>query len=228
MVTLTLEHISYRYKKADRDALKNVSCHFQGGEMAAIIGPSGSGKTTLLSILAGLDEPSEGTITKDGQDVLGMDRNLWRRQEVSVIFQSFQLFPLLTVLENVMFPLELKGVPKKEAARQSKEHLSLVGLAPEKYKRYPSNLSGGEQQRVAIARSLSGGARILLADEPTGNLDGENTKNIISIFQNLAHEFGYCIIVVTHDPEIAASSDAVWKMSDGEIMYYDGKNAKMI
>lgn len=228
MVTLTLEHISYRYKKADRDALKNVSCHFQGGEMAAIIGPSGSGKTTLLSILAGLDEPSAGTITKDGQDVLGMDRNLWRRQEVSVIFQSFQLFPLLTVLENVMFPLELKGVPKKEAARQAKEHLSLVGLAPEKYKRYPSNLSGGEQQRVAIARSLSGGARILLADEPTGNLDGENTKNIISIFQNLAHEFGYCIIVVTHDPEIAASSDAVWKMSDGEIMYYEGTNVKMI
>ena len=225
MVTLTLEHISYRYKKADRDALKNVSCHFQGVEMASVIGPSGSGKTTLLSILAGLDEPSAGTITKDGQDVLGMDRDLWRRQEVSVIFQSFQLFPLLTVLENVMFPLELKGVPKKEAARQAKENLSLVGLAPEKYKRYPSNLSGGEQQRVAIARSLSGGARILLADEPTGNLDGENTQNIISIFQNLAHEFGYCIIVVTHDPEIAASSDAVWKMSDGEIMYYEGTHA---
>lgn len=225
MVTLTLEHISYRYKKADRDALTNVSCHFQSGEIAAIIGPSGSGKTTLLSILAGLDKPSAGSITKDGQDVLGMDRDLWRRQEVSVIFQSFQLFPLLTVLENVMFPLELKGVSKKEAVRQAKENLSLVGLAPEKYKRYPSNLSGGEQQRVAIARSLSGGARILLADEPTGNLDGENTKNIISIFQNLAHEFGYCIIVVTHDPEIAASSDAVWKMSDGEIMYYEGAYA---
>ncbi len=189
--------------------------------MAAVIGPSGSGKTTLLSILAGLDEPSAGSITKDGQDVLGMNRDLWRRQEVSVIFQSFQLFPLLTVLENVMFPLELGGVPKKEAARQARENLKLVGLAPEKYKRYPSNLSGGEQQRVAIARSLSGGARILLADEPTGNLDGENTKNIISIFQHLAHELGYCIIVVTHDPEIAAISDAVWKMSDGELMYYE-------
>lgn len=225
MATLTLEHISYRYKKADKDVLKNVSCHFQSGEMAAVIGPSGSGKTTLLSILAGLDEPSAGSITRDGEDVLGMDRDLWRRQEVSVIFQSFQLFPLLTVLENVMFPLELKGVPKKEAARQAKENLKVVGLDPEKYKRYPSNLSGGEQQRVAIARSLSGGARILLADEPTGNLDGENTKNIISIFQNLAHELDYCIIVVTHDQEIAAISDAVWKMSDGELMYYDGTHA---
>lgn len=225
MATLTLEHISYRYKKADKDVLKNVSCHFQSGEMAAVIGPSGSGKTTLLSILAGLDEPSAGSITRDGEDVLGMDRDLWRRQEVSVIFQSFQLFPLLTVLENVMFPLELKGVPKKGAARQAKENLKVVGLDPEKYKRYPSNLSGGEQQRVAIARSLSGGARILLADEPTGNLDGENTKNIISIFQNLAHELDYCIIVVTHDQEIAAISDAVWKMSDGELMYYDGTHA---
>ena len=217
MATLTLDHITYKYKKADKNVLKDVSCHFLGGQMAAVIGPSGSGKTTLLSILAGLDEPASGTIYKDGQDVLGMDRDLWRRQEVSVIFQSFQLFPLLTVLENVMFPLELNGVSKKEAAKKAEENLALVGLAPEKYRRYPANLSGGEQQRVAIARSLSGGAKILLADEPTGNLDGENTKNIIAIFTRLAHELGYCVIVVTHDPEIAAVSDAVWKMSDGEL-----------
>ena len=217
MTTLTLDHITYKYKKAEKNVLKDVSCHFSGGQMAAVIGPSGSGKTTLLSILAGLDEPASGTILKDGQDVLGMDRDLWRRQEVSVIFQSFQLFPLLTVLENVMFPLELNGVSKKEAAKKAEENLALVGLAPEKYRRYPANLSGGEQQRVAIARSLSGGAKILLADEPTGNLDGENTKNIIAIFTRLAHELGYCVIVVTHDPEIAAVSDAVWKMSDGEL-----------
>lgn len=223
MTTLSLEHITYKYKKADKNVLKDVSCHFSGGEMAAVIGPSGSGKTTLLSILAGLDEPASGSILKDGQDVLGMDRDLWRRQEVSVIFQSFQLFPLLTVLENVMFPLELNGTPKKEAARQARENLALVGLAPEKFKRYPANLSGGEQQRVAIARSLSGGARILLADEPTGNLDGENTKNIISIFQRLAHELNYCVIVVTHDPEIADISDAVWQMTDGELRQREPK-----
>ncbi len=215
MTTLSLEHITYKYKKADKNVLKEVSCQFSGGEMATVIGPSGSGKTTLLSILAGLDEPAEGSILKDGQDVLGMDRDLWRRQEVSVIFQSFQLFPLLTVLENVMFPLELNGTPKKEAAQKARENLALVGLAPEKYKRYPANLSGGEQQRVAIARSLSSGARILLADEPTGNLDGENTRNIISIFERLAHELNYCVIVVTHDPEIADISDAVWQMTDG-------------
>ena len=218
MSTLTMEHISYRYKKADKNVLKDVNCHFSSGEMAAVIGPSGSGKTTFLSILAGLDMPTSGTILKDGQDVLGMDRDLWRRREVAVIFQSFQLFPRLTVLENVMFPLELNGTPKKEAAKQARANLELVGLAEEKFKRYPANLSGGEQQRVAIARSLSSGARILLADEPTGNLDGENTKNIISIFMRLAHELGYCIIVVTHDPDVAAVSDVVWKMTDGELV----------
>lgn len=221
MNTLTLEHISYRYKKADKDVLKDVNCHFSSGEMAAVIGPSGSGKTTFLSILAGLDMPTSGAILKDGQDVLGMDRDLWRRREVAMIFQSFQLFPRLTVLENAMFPLELNGMPKKEAARQARANLELVGLAEEKFKRYPANLSGGEQQRVAIARSLSSGARILLADEPTGNLDGENTKNIILIFRRLAHELGYCVIVVTHDPDVAAVSDVVWKMTDGELVHYE-------
>ncbi|MCM1039498.1 MAG: ABC transporter ATP-binding protein [Ruminococcus sp.] len=225
MDTLTLEHVSYRYKKADKNVLKDVNCHFSSGEMAAVIGPSGSGKTTFLSILAGLDVPTSGTILKDGQNVLGMDRDLWRRREVAVIFQSFQLFPRLTVLENAMFPLELNGIPKKEAAQQAKANLKSVGLDEEKFKRYPANLSGGEQQRVAIARSLSSGARILLADEPTGNLDEENTKNIISIFMNLAHELGYCIIVVTHDPDIAAVSDVVWKMTDGELVHYEAVQA---
>ena len=218
MTELILDHISYKYRKAEKDVLKDVNCRFSGGEMAAVTGPSGSGKTTLLSILAGLDEPSGGTVQKDGQDVLVMDRDLWRRKEVSVIFQSFQLFPLLTVLENVMFPLELNGVSGKEAAGHAKENLKLVGIAPEKFRRFPANLSGGEQQRVAIARSLSSGAKILLADEPTGNLDEENTENIISVFRRLAHEMGYCVVVVTHDPEIAAVYDKVWQMKDGKLM----------
>ena len=204
MTELILDHISYKYRKAEKDVLKDVNCRFSGGEMAAVTGPSGSGKTTLLSILAGLDEPSGGTVQKDGQDVLVMDRDLWRRKEVSVIFQSFQLFPLLTVLENVMFPLELNGVSGKEAAGHAKENLKLVGIAPEKFRRFPANLSGG--------------AKILLADEPTGNLDEENTENIISVFRRLAHEMGYCVVVVTHDPEIAAVSDKVWQMKDGKLM----------
>ena len=117
--------------------------------------------------------------------------------------------------------MELNGVPKKEAREQAKRYLELVGIAPEKFKRFPANLSGGEQQRTAIARSLASGAKILLADEPTGNLDSENTKNIISIFSRLAHEMGYCVVVVTHDPKIADLSDAVWQMEDGTLAYHE-------
>ena len=154
--------------------------------MAAVIGPSGSGKTTFLSILAGLDMPTSGTIRMDGQDMLGMDRDLWRRREVAVIFQSFQLFPRLTVLENAMFPLELNGTSGKEAAREAKANLKLVGLAEEKFKRYPANLSGGEQQRVAIARALAKNPKLLLCDEPTGALDYNTGKAILKLLILLA------------------------------------------
>lgn len=225
MPTLTLKNISYHYKKSEKNVLDGVSCSFTSGQMAAVVGPSGSGKTTLLSILAGLDAPTDGSFTLDGQEVSGMDMDQWRRQEVSIIFQAFQLFPLLTVLENVSYPMELNGISKKEATAQSKLYLAMVGIGEEKYKRYPANLSGGEQQRVAIARSLASGARIILADEPTGNLDGENTENIITILKQLAHESGYCVIVVTHDLEIAEQSDAVWQMKDGKCFM---KNPKKI
>lgn len=217
MDTLTLEHISYQYKKADREVLKDVNCRFSSGEMAAVIGPSGSGKTTFLSILAGLDMPTSGTIRMDGQDMLGMDRDLWRRREVAVIFQSFQLFPRLTVLENAMFPLELNGTSGKEAAREAKANLKLVGLAEEKFKRYPANLSGGEQQRVAIARSLSSGARILLADEPTGNLDTRSGNEIMELLKISNKKYKQTIIMITHNLELAKQADRVLTIEDGRV-----------
>ena len=193
MAELTLQRVSYRYPRAARDALQGVECRFRAGEVAAVVGPSGSGKTTLLSIMAGLDRPS------------------------GVIFQAFHLFPLLTVLENVCFPLELLGAGEKDAREQARRNLELVGIAEEKRRRYPSQLSGGEQQRVAIARALSSGARILLADEPTGNLDGENSRNIVDILTRLAHEGGYCVVIVTHDPAIAEAADVVYAVADGEL-----------
>lgn len=217
MDTLTLEHISYQYKKADREVLKDVNCRFSSGEMAAVIGPSGSGKTTFLSILAGLDMPTSGMIRMDGQDMLGMDRDLWRRREVAVIFQSFQLFPRLTVLENAMFPLELNGTSGKEAAREAKANLKLVGLAEEKFKRYPANLSGGEQQRVAIARSLSSGARILLADEPTGNLDTRSGNEIMELLKISNKKYKQTIIMITHNLELAKQADRVLTIEDGRV-----------
>ena len=134
-----------------------------------------------------------------------------------MIFQAFQLFPLLTVLENVCFPMELNGCSRREAGEQARVFLASVGIDEEKYKRYPANLSGGEQQRVAIARTLASGARVLLADEPTGNLDKANGENVVEILRQLAHEQGYCVVIVTHDQAIAERSDRVWHMSDGSL-----------
>ena len=217
MAELTLHRVSYRYPRAARDALQGVECRFRAGEVAAVVGPSGSGKTTLLSIMAGLDRPSGGEVLVDGKKLSEMDLDAYRRQYVSVIFQAFHLFPLLTVLENVCFPLELLGAGEKDAREQARRNLELVGIAEEKRRRYPSQLSGGEQQRVAIARALSSGAGILLADEPTGNLDGENSRNIVDILTRLAHEGGYCVVIVTHDPAIADAADVVYAVADGEL-----------
>ena len=217
MAELTLHRVSYRYPRAARDALQGVECRFRAGEVAAVVGPSGSGKTTLLSIMAGLDRPSGGEVLVDGKKLSEMDLDAYRRQYVSVIFQAFHLFPLLTVLENVCFPMELLGAGEKDAREQARRNLELVGIGEEKHRRYPSQLSGGEQQRVAIARALSSGARILLADEPTGNLDGENSRNIVDILTRLAHEGGYCVVIVTHDPAIAEAADAVYTVADGEL-----------
>ena len=203
MSELVIENVSYRYKNADRLALNGVSCAFKPGQVTAVVGPSGSGKTTLLSIMAGLDRPEEGQVLLNGADLSGMDLDAYRRQDVSVIFQAFQLFPLLTVIENVCYPMELNEVALKDAKERARTLLSSVGIQEEKLRRFPANLSGGEQQRVAIARSLATGSGILLADEPTGNLDGENSRNVVEILTRLAHEEGYCVIIVTHDPAIA-------------------------
>ena len=215
MSELRIENVSYRYKNAPRLALSSVSCVFQPGTVSAVVGPSGSGKTTLLSIMAGLDRPESGRVLLDGGDLAGMDLDAYRRKDVSVIFQAFQLFPLLTVMENVCYPMELSGVGTKAARERAKALLESVGIGEEKFRRFPANLSGGEQQRVAIARSLATGAGVLLADEPTGNLDGENSRNVVELLTRLAHEEGYCVIIVTHDPAIAEASDLVFRMADG-------------
>lgn len=215
MPELKLENVRYQYKQGDRKVVNDVSCLFEGGKLNAIVGPSGSGKTTLLSLMAGLDQPNQGTIMVDGESLSTLDLDQYRRERVSMIFQAFQLFPLLTALENVCFPMQLNGVAKEEIQERGKVLLTSVGITGDKIKRYPANLSGGEQQRVAIARSLATGAQVLLADEPTGNLDKANGDKLIEILGKLAHEGGYCIIIVTHDHSIADRSDNVWHMSDG-------------
>lgn len=218
MSILALKNVSYRYKNSYKPAVCAVSQEFSTGKVYVIAGPSGSGKSTLLSILAGLDLPSDGEVDYNGDDLKKLDLSRYRRESVSVIFQAFHLFPLMTVMENVCFQLELCGVMPDKAKEQAALLLDSVGIKSEKWGRYPSKLSGGEQQRVAIARSLASHAKIILADEPTGNLDSANTKNIIDILGVLAHEKDYCVIIVTHDSEVAESADVVLRMRDGYLL----------
>ncbi len=216
-MSISLKNVSYSYRgryQAVR-AVNGVSYDFEPGKCYAIIGKSGSGKTTLLSLMAGLDLPTEGEILVDGKSTKEWDRNKMRREAVSVIYQNYNLFPLLTVGENIQYPLKLRGMRGKEAAALAKETRERVEL-PETYdNRLPSHLSGGEQQRVAIARTLAQGCKIILADEPTGNLDTANTRNIVEILRELAHEDGCTVIIVTHDPAVAEQADAVLQMRDG-------------
>ena len=217
MPILTLENVTYTYKNAGKAAVSEISCAFEEGKVYAIAGPSGSGKSTLLSLLAGLDLPTEGTVSFDGNSLAGLDLDRYRRESVSMIFQAFHLFPLLTLKENVSFPMELCGVYPKEARARAEILLEGVGITKEQMERFPSKISGGERQRAAIARSLASNAKVILGDEPTGNLDGANTQNIIEILCSLAHDKGYCVIIVTHDMEVAEAADVVLRMRDGEL-----------
>jgi putative ABC transport system ATP-binding protein len=217
-VSISLKNVSYSYKGKFQTvkAVNGVSYDFQAGKCYAIIGKSGSGKTTLLSLMAGLDLPTGGEILVNGKPTAEWNRNKMRRDEVSVIYQNYNLFPLLTVQENIRYPLDLKKMPRKEAVALAKEVRARVEL-PESYdKRLPAHLSGGEQQRVAIARTLAQGCKIILADEPTGNLDTATTLNVVEILRSLAHDDGCTVIIVTHDPAVAELSDVVLQMRDGK------------
>ena len=220
MSILTAKNVEYTYRTRYQTvhALQGVSCEFELGQAYAIVGRSGSGKTTLLSLLAGLDLPDTGEIAFEGEKTSQMNRDLYRREKVSVVYQAFHLFPLLTALENVMYPMELSGTKPKEAKKRAKALLRQVGLPESVDKQYPKMMSGGEQQRVAIARALASSAKVLLADEPTGNLDSQNSQNIIDILLRLAHEEGRCVILITHDNEIAGQADHILRLKDGAVV----------
>jgi putative ABC transport system ATP-binding protein len=219
MAIMEARGVYYTYGNKYRTvrAVNGVDYTFSPGRLYAVVGKSGSGKTTLLSMLAGLDLPTEGDIFFNGESTRVVDRDNLRRDSIAVIYQNYNLFPLFTALENTMYPLKLKKQPTKEAKQAAKEKLIAVGLCEEHFPRFPAMLSGGEQQRVAIARALAGEARVILADEPTGNLDTENGKNIVAILKRLAHEEGKCVLIVTHDPSIADEADEVLRMKDGRI-----------
>lgn len=219
MNILTVKNVSYTYKSKYQmvEAVSNVSCVFETGKVYAIIGHSGSGKSTLLSLLAGLDLPTEGEILIEGKPLHQINRDEYRKEVASVVYQSFNLFPLLTALENVSYPIELGGKSVKEARERAKELIASVGLGERIYNQLPQMMSGGEQQRVAVARALAAGGKILLADEPTGNLDSKNGEIIVELLEELAHNRGYAVIIITHDTSVSDRADIVYTMKDGKL-----------
>jgi len=217
---LEVEHLTKIYSSGDRDltVLDQINFSVDKREILSIVGPSGSGKTTLLGLCAGLDKGTSGTVSILGNKLESLtedQRAALRNKYVGFIFQNFQLIPTLTALENVMIPLELQGQPK--AKDVSKDLLSRVGLE-DRMTHYPSQLSGGEQQRVSIARAFSNAPEILFADEPTGNLDEETGIKIESLLFDLNKEKGTTLIIVTHDLELAAKTNRIIKLKGGRII----------
>lgn len=217
------EGIKKYFKTRDNTvkAVDGVDLELQEGILASIIGTSGSGKSTLLALLGALDKPSEGTIEIDGKDVTkmsGRQLTAYRRDKVGFIFQAYNLIPNQSAIQNVMMPMEFAGVSRGERRKRAEHLLEQVGLDKDKQKRKPSRLSGGEQQRVAIARALANRPKLILADEPTGNLDTETGKIIVDLMHNLAKTEKTTILAVTHDAEIASQTDKTFRLKDGQLV----------
>ena len=209
---------SYRSRYQTNQVLNGVSCEFEAGKVYALVGKSGSGKSTMLSLLGGLDLPDDGQVLFNQKPTSKMNLSRYRLESAAMIYQSFRLLPLLTVSENITLPMELRGFRGKPARDKAKELVTRVALPDSVLDRFPGMLSGGEQQRVAIARSLSMDTNLLLADEPTGNLDEENSQNIVDILVSIAHRDGYCVVIATHDLAVLPKMDVVYHMKSGNLV----------
>ncbi len=206
MPTLKLQNISYSYEKG-KSILSNISAELEAGKLYAILGPSGSGKTTLLSLLGGLDAPTKGEVLFDGENIAAKGLEYHRRNHISLIFQSYNLIDYMTPIENVWLTAKQDAVPILER----------LGLKKDEISRNVLKLSGGQQQRVAIARALASDNPIILADEPTGNLDEDTAMEITAVLKESAHTFGKCVVVVTHSGEVAKQADVVLEIKRGHL-----------
>ncbi|MCD6235770.1 MAG: ABC transporter ATP-binding protein [Thaumarchaeota archaeon] len=209
----------YKLGEVEVPALRGLSIEIRRGEHIAVMGPSGSGKSTFLHLAGALDRPTRGRVLIEGRDPSKLsdgELSLLRNRYIGFVFQTFNLIPRLTALQNVMLPLVVRGVNGEERARRAKEALEKVGLA-HRMNHKPTELSGGEQQRVAIARAIVTDPKIILADEPTGNLDSASASEIVDLLTNLNRELGITLIVVTHNPETAAPAKRIVRIRDGVI-----------
>lgn len=219
---VSVQKLSKEYSRGQTAvcALQDVTLDVKAGEFCAFVGPSGCGKSTLLNLVGGLDRPSSGNILIENRSVTHASAGEWtrlRREMIGIVFQAFHLIPGLTVTENVALPLLLKGEQGSSVADRVQEVLQTVGVEARRSHR-PSELSGGEQQRVAIARAIVHRPRLLLADEPTGNLDSKQGAGIVALFRTLRERFGHSVLLVTHSEAAAAAADYVWHMRDGRLV----------
>lgn len=215
MGILKLENVAYRYKDAPKDiyVFKDINYEFEEGKMYAIKGKSGSGKTTLLSLITGLEKCTEGQILYGEKNLKKMNLDRYRNTDIGIVFQSYNLLPRLTAIENIMLSMDISKVKVKNKKEKALELMKGVGLSEEHAKRKILKLSGGEQQRIAIARSLAYNPKIIIADEPTGNLDKDTENEILKIFKHLAKDENKCVIVVTHSQNVCDNVDVVYELS---------------
>jgi putative ABC transport system ATP-binding protein len=216
---VSIRGVAKAYQRASQivPVLEDISFEIERGEFLALMGPSGSGKSTLLNLIAGIDKVDRGSIVIDGVDIVSLDESAlagWRSAHVGFIFQFYNLIPVLTAFENVELPLLLTGLSRKQRKEHVETVLSLVNLT-DRMDHYPSELSGGQQQRVAIARAMVADPTILVADEPTGDLDRNSAREILLLMNRLATEFGKTVIMVTHDPKAAESADRIVHLEKG-------------
>ena len=215
MSVLTLKNVTYAYDGTKKNVLKNVNAVFDKSKVYAIIGKSGSGKSTLLSLVAGLDVCKDGDIIYNESSLKSIDRDIYRAKNIGVIFQSFNLITNATAVENIVLSMNISGSMEKNKKAFAYDLLLNVGIDKETADRKVLKLSGGEQQRVGIARALSHNPDIIIADEPTGNLDNETEDSILKIMTSLAYNDGKCVIIVTHSKRVSSVADEIWNMKNG-------------
>lgn len=213
-ILLKIDNVSYRYADAEKDdyVLKDISFDFECGKVYAIKGKSGSGKTTLLSLISGLEKDYEGSITFNGKELRKIDLDLYRSRDIGIVFQSYNLLPHMSAMENIILSMDISKVKVPDKKKRAIELMESVGLDETQKDRRVLKLSGGEQQRVAIARSLSYNPEMLLADEPTGNLDKETENEILKIFKDLAKKENKCVVIVTHSENVCKQADVIYEL----------------
>ncbi len=213
-ILLSVKNVSYRYSDAEEDeyALRDVSFEFESGKLYAIKGRSGSGKTTLLSLISGLERCTDGEIIFDNKNLKDINLDKYRSNDIGIVFQSYNLLPFMSASENIILSMDINGNKTKNKKEQAIKLMEKVGLKSSYANRRVLRLSGGEQQRVAIARSLSYNPKMIIADEPTGNLDKKTETEILEIFKNLAHEENKCVIIVTHSENVCKMVDKVYDL----------------